>query len=91
MIINKKTSPINLLRAAKVACTGVFLCSLLLTAGSCSVIDEDQSDCVEQAKLDYELRLVTNMTTELRTELTTQKYLLGLRPRRRSLVLRYTG
>ena len=27
---------------------------------------------MEQAKLDYELRLVTNMTTELRTELTTQ-------------------
>ncbi|MBQ9216524.1 MAG: hypothetical protein IJ159_07210, partial [Prevotella sp.] len=39
----------------------------------CSVIDEDQSDCVQpQAELDYELKLVTNMTTELRTELTTQ-------------------
>ena len=45
------------------------LISLLI---SCSVIDEDLSDCGEQAKLDYELRLVTNMTTELRTELTTQ-------------------
>jgi len=41
---------------------------------ACSVIDEDQSDCEPetQAKLDYELRLVTNMTTELKTELTTQ-------------------
>ena len=45
---------------------------LLLAAESCSVIDEDLSNCGEQAKLDYELRLVTNMTTELRTELTTQ-------------------
>lgn len=45
---------------------------LLLTTVSCSVIDEDQSGCVEQAKLDYELRLVTNMTTELKTQLTTQ-------------------
>ena len=45
---------------------------LLLTVASCSVIDEDLSNCGEQAKLDYELRLVTNMTTELRTELTTQ-------------------
>jgi len=44
----------------------------LLTAVSCSVIDEDLSDCVEQAKMDYELRLVTNMTTELKTQLTTQ-------------------
>ena len=44
---------------------------------SCSVIDEDLSNCVdvepvEQAELDYELRLVTNMTTELTTQLTTQ-------------------
>ena len=72
MIINKKTSRIYLLCAAKVACTDVFLCFSLLTAVSCSVIDEDLSDCVEQAKMDYELRLVTNMTTELKTQLTTQ-------------------
>ena len=49
-----------------------FLFFLLLTAVSCSVIDEDQSDCGEQAQVNYELRLVTNMTTELQTQLTTQ-------------------
>ena len=51
------------------------LCPLLLALlffVSCSVIDEDLSDCVEQAKMDYELRLVTNMTTELKTQLTTE-------------------
>ena len=52
------------------------LFSLLMPVAvvSCSVIDEDLSNCVvvEQAKLDYELRLVTNMTTELTTQLTTQ-------------------
>ena len=48
--------------------------ALLPSMTGCSVIDEDQSDCAPapQAQLDYELRLVTNMTTELRTELTTQ-------------------
>ena len=56
------------------------LCLLLVSAflllTSCSVIDEDRSDCVEdeevQAIVDYELKLVTNITTELETELTTQ-------------------
>ena len=52
-----------------------FLFFLLLTAVSCSVIDEDLSDCPKeeaQAQVNYELRLVTNMTTELQTQLTTQ-------------------
>ena len=39
---------------------------------SCSIIDDDLSNCVEQAKMDYELRLVTNITTEINTKLTTQ-------------------
>ena len=50
---------------------------------SCSVIDEDLSGCDQpgppppqpeepEAEVTYDLRLVTNMTTELRTELTTQ-------------------
>lgn len=42
----------------------------------CSMIDEDLSNCEEpeqeQARLDYELRLVTNLTTELETELSAQ-------------------
>ena len=36
------------------------------------MIDEDQSDCGKQAQVDYELRLVTNINTELETQLTTQ-------------------
>ena len=36
------------------------------------MIDEDQSDCGVQAKVDYEMRLVTNMSTEIQTQLTTQ-------------------
>jgi hypothetical protein len=50
-------------------------CLLMLVAlASCSVIDEDLSNCQERsrAKLHYELELVTNMNTELQTELTTQ-------------------
>lgn len=38
----------------------------------CSVIDEDQSDCGEQAKMDYELELVTNVSTEVQTQLSAQ-------------------
>jgi len=38
----------------------------------CSIIDDDLSKCEEQARLDYELRLVTNLTTELDTELSAQ-------------------
>ena len=52
-----------------------FLFFLLLTVVSCSVIDDDLSDCYEegpQAQVDYELKLVTNLTTELTTQLTTQ-------------------
>ena len=50
-------------------------CLLMPVAlASCSVIDEDLSNCQEepQAQLNYELDLVTNMNTELQTELTTQ-------------------
>lgn len=35
----------------------------------CSMIDEDQSDCGKEAKMDYELDLITNMSIELRTQL----------------------
>lgn len=34
----------------------------------CSVIDEDLSDCDEALKLDYDIHLVTNMSTELQQE-----------------------
>lgn len=49
---------------------------LLMTTcfSACCSIDDDLSDCGEEEKelkLEYQLRLVTNMTTELETQLTT--------------------
>ena len=48
--------------------------SLLLF--SCSMIDEDRSDCEEDgtppAEVDYDLQLVTNMTTEIQTLLSAE-------------------
>lgn len=38
----------------------------------CDLIDEDQSDCGEEARMDYELQLVTNVSTEVQTQLTAQ-------------------
>ena len=52
----------------------VFLWTVLLpsvawlTAG-CSAIDEDRSNCDNDYQVDYEIRLVTNMSIELRTQL----------------------
>ena len=51
-----------------------LLLSACWLAAGCSVIDDDLSDCgepEEEYKIDYELRLITNMTTELETQLTT--------------------
>ena len=40
---------------------------------ACSSIDDDRSDCVEDAvKVDYELELVTNVSTELKTQLSLE-------------------
>ena len=36
----------------------------------CSLVDEDVSDCNPQNTLEYSLKLVTNMTTELQTQFT---------------------
>ena len=53
---------------------GCLLC--LAALASCSLIDDDLSNCPPEqenpATLDYELRLVTNMTTEVQTQLTAQ-------------------
>lgn len=46
-----------------------YLFTFLLLFASCSMIDEDQSDCGKDAKIDYELRLITNMSIELETKL----------------------
>ena len=61
----------NMLGRAAVLC----LLALCLFFTNCSMIDEDLSDCVVPAvetKLDYELQLVTNMTTEVQTQLTAE-------------------
>lgn len=45
---------------------------LVTTLCACSSIDDDRSDCPtdeQQFQMDYELRLITNMTTELHTQL----------------------
>lgn len=52
----------------------LLLSVLWLTAGCCSYIDDDLSDCPPEGQdyeLTYELRLVTNITTELSTQLST--------------------
>ena len=49
---------------------GLLLSAFWLTAG-CSTIDDDLSDCDTSFELNYQLRLVTNMTIELQTQLTT--------------------
>ena len=51
---------------------GLLLSACWLMAG-CSVIDDDLTDCYNenQYEMYYQLKLVTNMTTELQTELTT--------------------
>lgn len=48
-----------------------YLFLLALTAGlsACSLIDEDLRHCGTDYNMNYELRLVTNMTTELQTQL----------------------
>lgn len=49
-----------------------YLCFLIFGAAflsACSLVDEDTSDCEADYTIDYELCLVTNMTTELQTQL----------------------
>lgn len=45
---------------------GIF--GILLATGCC-LVDEDFSDCPDELVIEYEMRLVTNVQTEIRTEL----------------------
>ena len=45
----------------------------LLLFVSCEQIDDDLSDCDEEFEVNYELKLVTNLTTEIETELNLLK------------------
>lgn len=47
----------------------LFLMLLAVAFTGCSLVDEDMRDCETNYDIDYELRLVTNMTTELQTQL----------------------
>ena len=46
--------------------------AFMVVLAGCSVIDDNLDDCGEQAKMDYELQLVTNVSTEVQTQLTAQ-------------------
>lgn len=47
--------------------------TLLVSLATCSTIDEDMSDCGEKFEMEYELQLITNIETELQTQLTIGK------------------
>ena len=49
-----------------------YLFAFLPLFTSCSMIDEDLSDCGVMVKINYELQLVTDLTAELRTQLDTE-------------------
>lgn len=49
---------------------------MLVNLAACSTIDEDLSDCGEDFEMEYELQLITNIETELQTELVTGRELL---------------
>lgn len=53
------------LRASNAAAFVIMATAL----GGCSMIDEDLSDCGKEAKMDYELELITNLSIELETVL----------------------
>lgn len=46
--------------------------AFLAVLAGCSTIDENMDGCGEQALMDYELQLVTNVSTEVQTQLTAQ-------------------
>ena len=51
----------------------LLLGAAAFTFASCALIDQDLSSCEEDYDLDYTLQLVTNMTTELETQLSMEE------------------
>ncbi len=47
----------------------IALAAVLLSLGSCRLVDEDLSECGAEFRIDYELKLVTNVSTELKSVL----------------------
>ena len=50
----------------------MFLLGVVILTGCNSLVDEDMSDCGDKLDLGYELQLVTNMRTEIKTVLDLQ-------------------
>ena len=46
---------------------------LLVGLAACSTIDEDMSDCGEEFEMEYKLHVITNIETELQSQLTSDK------------------
>lgn len=47
--------------------------ALRVGLAACSTIDEDMSDCGEEFEMEYKLQLITNIETELQSQLTSDK------------------
>ncbi len=60
------------MKLLKKICRGMCIVTGLLLPVACNTIDEDLSDCGKDYRLDYSLRLITNMTTELETVLNAE-------------------
>lgn len=57
---------------AKISLKYWIIAFLAAAVTACCLVDDDLSDCDKASHVDYELRLITNMTTELQTQLSTQ-------------------
>lgn len=49
-----------------------ILLTLCLAMAGCTLVDEDLSRCATSSDIDYEMRLVTNLTAELETQVSAQ-------------------
>lgn len=49
-----------------------ILSALCLAIAGCTLVDEDLSRCATSSDIDYEMRLVTNLTAELETQVSAQ-------------------
>ena len=54
-------------RSVKHIAAGLMALGAILPG--CSLIDEDQSDCGKELGVEYELQLITNVSTELEAKL----------------------
>ena len=60
------------MRRKQVIVSMIVGAALMVVLAGCSAIDENLDDCGEQVQMDYELELVTNVSTEVQTQLNAQ-------------------